>query len=234
MRARLGCNDGVRSSLGRTELGLEPWIDTRFEGFAVGVGKAKIVGKIHAVKVKVGTHNINCAITILDNNKMDFLFGLDNLKRHRCSIDLNKNHLYFPEVDTALPFLSESEIPKKMTDMEDEAEAGVSGGDQGQPGQQGTTPAPAADPAVAASNGGANAGAGAAAGAAVGANREPGGATGGQVTAAPAAPATALPAGVSEASVKQLEEMGFPRSLCIEVLQQCGGNLDLAASILFG
>ena len=31
---------------------------------------------------------------ILDNNKMDFLFGLDNLKRHRCSIDLNKNHLY--------------------------------------------------------------------------------------------------------------------------------------------
>lgn len=64
VRARLGCNDGVRSSLGRTELGLEPWIDTRFEGFAVGVGKAKIVGKIHAVKVKVGTHNINCAITV--------------------------------------------------------------------------------------------------------------------------------------------------------------------------
>jgi len=52
------------------------------------------------------------SITILDQEGMDFLFGLDNLKRHQCNIDLQKNILRFPILDVELPFLSEHEIPK--------------------------------------------------------------------------------------------------------------------------
>ena len=43
---------------------------------------------------------------------MDFIFGLDMLRRHACSIDLRKNALVIGSIDLELPFLSESEIGK--------------------------------------------------------------------------------------------------------------------------
>jgi DNA damage-inducible protein 1 len=33
------------------------------------------------------------SITVLESDSIDFLFGLDMLKRYRCSIDLDKNVL---------------------------------------------------------------------------------------------------------------------------------------------
>lgn len=39
---------------------------------------------------------------------MDFLFGLDNLRRHQCSIDLKNNVLHMG--NDAVPFLSEGEL----------------------------------------------------------------------------------------------------------------------------
>jgi len=45
---------------------------------------------------------------------MEFLFGLDNLKRHECSIDLKSNGLRFPNMDLELPFLAEHEVPKTL------------------------------------------------------------------------------------------------------------------------
>lgn len=40
-------------------------------------------GRIHLAQVKVGPHFLPCSITVLDQEGMDFLFGLDNLKRHQ-------------------------------------------------------------------------------------------------------------------------------------------------------
>lgn len=87
-------------------------MDTRFRGTAVGVGKAEILGRVHMAPLKAGGCHIPVSITILDQEGMDFLFGLDNLKRHQCSIDLQKHLLRFPILDVELPFLSEHEIPK--------------------------------------------------------------------------------------------------------------------------
>lgn len=42
---------------------------------------------------------------------MDMLLGLDMLKRHQCSIDLNKNVLRIGTTDTETSFLSERELP---------------------------------------------------------------------------------------------------------------------------
>lgn len=54
---------------------------------------------------------------------MDFLFGLDNLKRHQCCIDLAKNELRIGSCNAAVPFLAESEIPKRFLADADELAA---------------------------------------------------------------------------------------------------------------
>ena len=58
-------------------------LDRRFAGMAVGVGTSKILGRVHSAKVDLpGEHTLTCSFTVLENNKVDLLFGLDNLKRH--------------------------------------------------------------------------------------------------------------------------------------------------------
>ncbi len=47
---------------------------------------------------------------MLEDNKVDFLFGLDNLKRHQCCIDLAQNMLHMDNGQLSVPFLSEAEI----------------------------------------------------------------------------------------------------------------------------
>ncbi len=83
-------------------------IDTRFTGIAKGVGSSKILGRIHMVPMQLGSIFIPISITILEDDSMEFLFGLDNLKRHRCCIDLNSNVLQVGE--ERIPFLGEAEI----------------------------------------------------------------------------------------------------------------------------
>lgn len=45
---------------------------------------------------------------------MDFLFGLDMLKRHLCVIDLKSNHVALGSAGTTVPFLSEKDLPASM------------------------------------------------------------------------------------------------------------------------
>ncbi len=97
-------------------------IDTRFTGIAKGVGSSKILGRIHMVPMQLGSIFIPISITILEDDSMEFLFGLDNLKRHRCCIDLNSNVLKVGE--ESIPFLGESEIKElheKVTGVSDSA-----------------------------------------------------------------------------------------------------------------
>lgn len=60
-------------------------LDTRFAGLAKGVGTAKILGRVHAAEMKMGKAHFTVSITVLENQDMDFLFGLDQLKRHQVS-----------------------------------------------------------------------------------------------------------------------------------------------------
>ena len=83
-------------------------IDTRFTGIAKGVGSSKILGRIHMVPMQLGSIFIPISITILEDDSMEFLFGLDNLKRHRCCIDLLSNVLRVGE--ECIPFLGEADI----------------------------------------------------------------------------------------------------------------------------
>ncbi len=86
----------------------------------MGVGTAKILGRVHAADMKILDRTFPCSFTILEDNKVDLLFGLDNLKRHQCEIDLVTNLLHLRNREISVAFLSEGEIKKGF--MEEEKE----------------------------------------------------------------------------------------------------------------
>ena len=93
-------------------------MDTRFAGMAVGVGTSRILGRVHACDMEIQGTRLPCSFTVLEDNKVDLLFGLDNLKRHQCCIDLVSNTLHLRNGEISIPFLSEGEIKKNMFEEE--------------------------------------------------------------------------------------------------------------------
>lgn len=68
-------------------------IDTRFRGVAVGVGTSNIVGRIHSAKLKIDNrHVIECSLLVIENVGMDFLLGIDMMKKHRVGLNLLVHH----------------------------------------------------------------------------------------------------------------------------------------------
>ena len=100
------------------KIGLSRLIDTRFAGMAMGIGTSKILGRVHAADMEILGKKFTCSFTVLEDNKVDFLFGLDNLKRHQCCIDLVQNMLHMRNGVISVPFLSEGEIRKNAFEEE--------------------------------------------------------------------------------------------------------------------
>jgi len=152
-----GAQSTIMSSACAERCGLLHLLDTRFEGTAVGVGTGKILGRIHVAEMKIKGfgHIFPCTITIMDSEKglgdknMDFLLGLDMLKRHKCNIVLGRNILQFCVGNEKLetPFLHEKdlseakggtrgfdaeksnkEIEKRMQDQDNEEDSKAAGG----------------------------------------------------------------------------------------------------------
>ncbi|AQK60023.1 ubiquitin family protein [Zea mays] len=63
--------------------GLLRLLDQRFRGIAVGVGQSEILGRIHVAPIKIGNIFYPCSFTVLDAPNMEFLFGLDMLRKHQ-------------------------------------------------------------------------------------------------------------------------------------------------------
>ena len=60
-------------------------VDKRHAGVAQGVGTCKIIGRIHAADIEIENKHITCAFTVIENNAVEFLLGLDMLKRFSVS-----------------------------------------------------------------------------------------------------------------------------------------------------
>ena len=96
--------------------------DTRFSGIAKGVGTGRIIGTVHAAQMKIQNKVLMAKITVLENSSIGFIFGLDNMRAHRCTIDLNQNGLIFPDIGVTAKFLSDGEIKKIKDEQEEQDE----------------------------------------------------------------------------------------------------------------
>jgi len=117
--------------------GIMRLLDRRMQGTAVGVGSSKILGRIHMTLVNLGGLHLPISITVLENQSMEFLLGLDQLRRHQMHIDLKENCLRIQE--TSIPFLSEGELPKHLRDHQPESP--MSPATAGGPSQQASSTA---------------------------------------------------------------------------------------------
>ncbi|XP_020588763.1 DNA damage-inducible protein 1 isoform X2 [Phalaenopsis equestris] len=98
--------------------GLLRLLDQRYRGVAVGVGQSEILGRIHVAPIKIGHLFFPCSFTVLDAPNMEFLFGLDMLRKHQCIIDLKENVLRVGGGEVSVPFLQEKDIPSHILDEE--------------------------------------------------------------------------------------------------------------------
>ncbi|XP_021552179.1 protein DDI1 homolog 1 [Neomonachus schauinslandi] len=86
-------------------------VDRRWAGIAKGVGTQRIVGRVHLAQIQIEGDFLQCSFSVLEEQPMDMLLGLDMLRRHQCSIDLKKNVLVIGTTGTQTHFLPEGELP---------------------------------------------------------------------------------------------------------------------------
>ncbi|KAF0886514.1 DDI1 protein, partial [Crocuta crocuta] len=87
-------------------------VDRRWAGIAKGVGTQRIIGRVHLAQIQIEGDFLQCSFSILEDQPMDMLLGLDMLRRHQCSIDLKKNVLVIGTTGTQTSFLPEGELPQ--------------------------------------------------------------------------------------------------------------------------
>ena len=193
-------------------------LDRRFSGIAQGVGTARILGRVHSAPLKLADLHLPCSFTIMEGRAVDLLFGLDMLKAHQACIDLEKNVLRIQGREVS--FLPEHELPEKARNpgLHAELEAGASGSDSG-----------AAGASTSASGARGGAGTFPGAGHTLGAAPAPVGAGRGGPAGAPSQARSRH----SEDAINTLIGLGASRDTAIQLLDAAGGNVDVAAALLF-
>ena len=193
-----------------TKCGLSHLIDQRWAGMAKGVGTAKIVGRVHLAQMKLGNSFFAVSITILDNPDMEFLFGLDMLKKHQCSIDLKDNALKI--AGESIPFLAEKDLPKHMRGLEEEPSS------PSITTTTTTTTTTSATPSATLS---------AVPSASASAASKPG-----SITSASPSTTASTNSSFDEDKISQLVGLGFSRQQATEALTVSNGDVDRAAAYL--
>ncbi|KAL6567676.1 DNA damage-inducible protein 1 [Orobanche gracilis] len=133
--------------------GLLRLLDTRYKGIAHGVGQSEILGRIHVAPIKIGRIFYPCSFMVLDAPNMEFLFGLDMLRKHQCMIDLKENVLRVGGGEVAAPFLAEKDIPSQFMDEGRFAKEASSSGAQATSATKGNISAPGGPSGSAGKNG---------------------------------------------------------------------------------
>lgn len=106
-----GAQTTIMSSACAERCHLMRLLDSRWSGIAKGVGVQKITGRIHMVQIQIENDYLTTSFSVLEQQPMDVLLGLDMLKRHQCNIDLQSNVLRIGTTGTETRFLSENELP---------------------------------------------------------------------------------------------------------------------------
>ncbi|CAA7016333.1 unnamed protein product [Microthlaspi erraticum] len=113
-----GAQSTIISKTCAEKCGLLRLMDQRYKGIAHGVGQSEILGRIHVAPIKIGNNFYPCTFVVLDSPNMEFLFGLDMLRKHQCTIDLKENVLTVGGGEVSVPFLQEKDLPSRFLDEE--------------------------------------------------------------------------------------------------------------------
>lgn len=210
-----GAQSTIMSPSAAEACGIMRLIDKRYAGIAVGVGTAEILGKVHYADVQMGPYVLDSSFTVMEGKGVEFLLGLDMMKRHQMTVDLKENVLVVK--DAKIPFLPESEIPDNMeqrmdelrkmraaTTVEPKSEATIATGSEQPPAKTAKTQASASQP--------------------------PAQAPSSSLPQNPGAPAASR--GPRPESIAKLTNMGFSRAEAIHALDAADGNEELAIASL--
>eukprot|EP01025_Chloroclados_australasicus_P042385 TRINITY_DN4508_c0_g1_i4.p1 TRINITY_DN4508_c0_g1~~TRINITY_DN4508_c0_g1_i4.p1 ORF type:complete len:451 (-),score=67.56 TRINITY_DN4508_c0_g1_i4:287-1639(-) len=193
------------------KVGLLRLMDKRYKGMAMGVGTAEIIGRIHQAPIKIDDQFIPCAITVLSQKTgPEFIFGLDMLKQHLCSVDLQHNVLRFTSINVELPFLTGDDLPSITQELERQQSRDITSGIPKV--ASGAPPGPTPKPSQPTSSG----------------TGQPPQTQPQQANTGQANIGQSL-----EEKLQQLMGLGFGRQECVQALQMTGGDVDQAAAVLF-
>lgn len=106
-----GAQTTIMSAAAAERCNIQRLVDKRWSGVAKGVGVQKIIGRIHMVQIQIEDVFLTSSFSVLEEQPMDMLLGLDMLKRHQCTIDLRENCLHIGTTQTKTRFLNENELP---------------------------------------------------------------------------------------------------------------------------
>ncbi|XP_035228386.1 protein DDI1 homolog 2-like [Stegodyphus dumicola] len=109
-----GAQTTIMSQACAERCGIMRLVDKRWAGYAKGVGIQKILGRVHLGHIQINDVFLQSSFSILEEQVMDMLLGLDMLKRHQCCIDLKRNVLVIGTTGTETPFLSEGDLPRSV------------------------------------------------------------------------------------------------------------------------
>ena len=93
--------------------GIMRLVDTRYAGMAKGVGTGVILGRVHMTPLVLGGQHFSASFSVMQKADMDFLLGLDFLRRFGAVVDVGKGVLRLSVGEgrcVEVPFLSEQEL----------------------------------------------------------------------------------------------------------------------------
>merc|ERR1719312_267948 len=203
-------------------------VDQRWAGIAKGVGTQKIIGRVHMAQIQIEKDFLTSSFSILEDQPMDMLLGLDMLKKHQCTIDLKKNVLVIGTTGTETPFLPEAALPpcaRLSTQVNEDDVVKNSAKEAAAEEDRQLAEAIARSASDSSMDTSESQGSG------KGNTPAPAGATGGNSSSSSAP--LGLADNIKESDVTNMMAMGFPRDVCIQELRKNNGDVNLAIAAIF-
>ncbi|QNP96596.1 YALIA101S01e16842g1_1 [Yarrowia lipolytica] len=102
------------------KVGLSHMLDVKFAGVARGVGSGKILGRVHSVPLQIGSSFFPASVSVIEGDQLQFILGLDMLKRFKANVNLRTNQLEIGEEKAT--FLGEKDLPDEFGKLGQEKE----------------------------------------------------------------------------------------------------------------